>query len=114
MRSPFGHRLQGFQNLGDYMKDVHPLIGSWRLEAFELEMPDGSKTYPYGQDLTGYLFYNEAGFMSAAFMNAERGRVPDGRGRDRGVNQEGVEVRGGFLRGIQGWLRFVRAVRRQP
>ena len=78
MRSPFGHRLQGFQNLGDYMKDVHPLIGSWRLEAFELEMPDGSKTYPYGQDLTGYLFYNEAGFMSAAFMNAERGRVPDG------------------------------------
>ena len=60
------------------MHDVHPLVGSWRLEAFELEMPDGTKSFPYGQDLAGYLFYNEAGFMNAAFMNAERGRVADG------------------------------------
>lgn len=60
------------------MSTGHALTGSWRLTAFELEMPDGTKSHPYGEDLTGYLFYNDEGFMSAAFMNAERGRVPDG------------------------------------
>lgn len=56
------------------MSDVHPLVGSWKLESFSLEGTDGSVTHPYGENLTGYLFYNEEGFMSAAFMNAERGR----------------------------------------
>jgi len=60
------------------MSDEQGLIGSWKLDAFELEMPDGAVSYPYGKDLAGYLFYNADGFMSAAFMNAERGRVPDG------------------------------------
>ena len=60
------------------MSEVHPLIGSWRLASFVLEMPDGSVSHPYGEDLAGYLFYNAEGFMSAAFMNAERGQVPDG------------------------------------
>ncbi len=60
------------------MHEGHPLIGSWKLEAFQLEATDGSISYPYGKDLTGYLFYNEQGFMSAAFMNAARGRVEDG------------------------------------
>ena len=64
------------------MAERHPLVGSWRLDAFSLEMPDGSISHPYGEDLTGYLFYNEEGFMSAAFMNAERGRVADGDLRD--------------------------------
>lgn len=60
------------------MNDEQGLIGSWKLDDFELEMPDGAVSYPYGKDLAGYLFYNADGFMSAAFMNAERGRVPDG------------------------------------
>ena len=60
------------------MKEDNTLIGSWKLESFELESKDGAVVYPYGQDLTGYLFYNEDGFMSAAFMNAERGPVGDG------------------------------------
>jgi hypothetical protein len=54
------------------------LIGSWKLDAFELEATDGTISHPYGEELTGYLFYNQEGFMSAAFMNAERGRIPDG------------------------------------
>lgn len=57
------------------MANSQALVGSWRLDAFQLEMPDGTVSHPYGEDLTGYLFYNEDGFMSAAFMNAERGRV---------------------------------------
>jgi hypothetical protein len=60
------------------MYSGHALIGSWKLEAFELEATDGAISHPYGTDLAGYLFYNEQGFMSAAFMNAERGRIADG------------------------------------
>ena len=61
------------------MQGEHPLIGSWKLDAFELQTADGRTVHPYGQDLKGYLFYNADGFMSAAFMNAERGRI---RGAD--------------------------------
>lgn len=60
------------------MQAGHALIGSWRLEAFELEATDGTISHPFGEDLAGYLFYNEQGLMSAAFMNAARGRVADG------------------------------------
>ncbi len=57
------------------MQIEHPLVGSWRLESFELETKDGQTIHPYGRELAGYLFYNADGFMSAAFMNAARGRV---------------------------------------
>jgi hypothetical protein len=49
-----------------------PLVGTWRLSSFELESPDGSITHPYGKLLTGYLFYTTDGWMSSAFMSAER------------------------------------------
>jgi hypothetical protein len=48
------------------------LIGSWRLVSFELEGTDGSINHPYGEELVGYLFYNEDGYMSSAFMSADR------------------------------------------
>jgi hypothetical protein len=48
------------------------LIGSWRLLSFELQSPDGSISHPFGKSVSGYLFYNEQGFMSAAFMGVDR------------------------------------------
>lgn len=60
------------------MADGDALIGSWQLDSFELQSTDGSISHPYGENLTGYLFYNEDGFMSAAFMNAARGGAGDG------------------------------------
>jgi len=59
------------------MTDGDTLIGSWRLESFELQSGEGAISHPYGEALSGYLFYNEDGFMSAAFMNAARGRQSD-------------------------------------
>jgi hypothetical protein len=52
------------------------LVGTWRLVSFELQSPDGSVAHPFGRDATGYLFYNDQGYMSAAFMGADRAR-PD-------------------------------------
>jgi hypothetical protein len=54
------------------------LLGSWSLESFELESTDGSVSYPYGEDLTGYLYYNSDGFMSSAFMSAARAASGNG------------------------------------
>jgi hypothetical protein len=60
------------------MIENESLLGSWRLVSFELESTDGTISYPYGQDLTGYLYYNDDGYMSSAFMSA--GRVAEGDG----------------------------------
>lgn len=56
-----------------------PLVGTWRLELFELQMPDGTISHPYGEHVTGYLVYSPEGVMSAAFMREDRGddRNPD-------------------------------------
>ena len=48
------------------------LIGTWSLRHFELRFPDGRVTHPFGEAVSGYLFYNEDGFMSAAFGSAAR------------------------------------------
>ena len=56
--------------------DRTPLVGSWRLVSFELRNQAGEVSYPFGPDVTGYLFYNADGYMSAAFMSAKRGAGP--------------------------------------
>ena len=60
------------------MWGVRDLVGSWRLESFELRASDGGVSYPFGEDASGYLFYNDDGFMSAAFMGANRARPDSG------------------------------------
>ncbi len=52
----------------------HALLGSWKLISFELRLPNGGFSYPFGRDARGYVFYNAQGFMSAAFMGAERAK----------------------------------------
>lgn len=59
------------------MHEGDALVGSWKLESFELQSTDGSISHPFGRELTGYLFYNSDGYMSAAFMNGERGGTRD-------------------------------------
>ncbi len=43
------------------MQGGEALIGSWKLDSFELQSTDGSISHPYGRELTGYLFYNADG-----------------------------------------------------
>lgn len=50
----------------------HALVGTWRLRSFELRGADGQVSYPFGEEVRGYLYYNSDGFMSAAFENAKR------------------------------------------
>ena len=64
--------------MGGGARMSHELVGTWRLESFELELPDGQVNHPYGEDVEGYLVYSAAGVMSAAFMGADRRDAGDG------------------------------------
>ena len=49
-----------------------PLVGTWLLTRFELRLPDGTVTHPFGEEVDGLLMYDETGHMSAVFGSAKR------------------------------------------
>ena len=52
-----------------------PLIGTWRLVSWEnRSVEDGQVSYPLGRDATGYIMYNEDGYMFVAIMAPHRPR----------------------------------------
>jgi hypothetical protein len=51
----------------------NPLIGTWRLLSWEnRSVEDGQVSYPLGEDATGYIMYNEDGYMFVAIMDSNR------------------------------------------
>jgi hypothetical protein len=51
----------------------NPLIGTWRLISWEnRSVVDGQISYPLGRDATGYIMYNEDGYMFVAIMGPNR------------------------------------------
>src|SRR4051812_32147479 len=50
----------------------NPLVGSWRLVAFETRSADNEVDYPFGEQPLGYLLYNEQGYISVVFMAPNR------------------------------------------
>lgn len=59
------------------------LVGSWALESYETEHPDGTSGRPLG-DAVGRLTYDEHGYMTGQVMRPGRPRVSAG---DAGVRQ---------------------------
>ena len=47
-------------------------VGTWRLKSFELRSTGGQVSYPFGEDAKGYLIYTQDGYISVAFMRANR------------------------------------------
>jgi hypothetical protein len=55
------------------MMASNPLIGTWRLISWEnRSVPDGQISYPLGEDATGYIMYNDDGYMFVAIMSSRR------------------------------------------
>jgi hypothetical protein len=51
----------------------NPLIGTWRLLSWQnRSLEDGQLSYPLGEDATGYIIYNEDGYMFVAIMAPQR------------------------------------------
>lgn len=51
-----------------------PLVGTWRLLAFEFTDAEGGKFHPLGERPTGHVLFTRDGYMSLNF--AARDRVP--------------------------------------
>ncbi len=48
------------------------LVGSWDLDVFEVELPDGRRVFPMGAEANGRLMYGADGRMSATLSAADR------------------------------------------
>jgi hypothetical protein len=56
----------------------NPFAGTFRLVSLELKSEDGRVSYPFGRDAVGYIMYSEGGYMSVAFMRANRPNFASG------------------------------------
>ena len=54
------------------MVDANPLVGTWKLVAWEVAQPDGTRRYLYGKAVVGYLLYTADGYMAAEIMDPDR------------------------------------------
>jgi hypothetical protein len=53
--------------------ESNPLIGTWRLLSWENKsVVDGQVSYPLGEGATGYIMYNQDGYMFVAIMSPYR------------------------------------------
>ena len=47
-------------------------IGTWKLISLVFQDADGAISHPYGLNPPGYIFYTADGYVSVAFMCADR------------------------------------------
>jgi len=50
----------------------NPLVGTWKLISCEVHRSDGRVSYPYGKTPSGYILYDDAGYMSVAITSGGR------------------------------------------
>lgn len=54
------------------MTNLNPLIGTWKLQSFELRQDDGVIKYPWGKEVEGQVIYGVDGYMAGSFMKQNR------------------------------------------
>jgi hypothetical protein len=54
------------------MVSSNVLVGTWKLNSFELWLEDGSIAYPWGKEVTGQVIYGTDGYMSGCLMKNHR------------------------------------------
>ena len=70
----------------------NPFIGTWRLVSCELRRADGQVSYPVGRDPVGYIIYNPDGYMSVAFMSADRPKFAAGDMMERVLGAQSESI----------------------
>jgi hypothetical protein len=73
-----------------------PIIGAWKLVSFELRRPDGTVTYPFGEDAQGTIIYTKSGRYSGQVMRPNRPRLVSGD-QLKGTSEEIKANYEGFL-----------------
>lgn len=51
---------------------ANPLVGVWRLVSYHSVRADGRVSYPWGENVVGYITYTDQGYMSVVFTKAQR------------------------------------------
>ena len=54
------------------------VVGTWKLVSYVTETPDGKRTYPLGEKVTGFAIYSADGYVSIQFMRNDRPRFASG------------------------------------
>jgi hypothetical protein len=61
------------QGKGKKPMTSNPLVGTWKLLSWEnRSVEDGRISYPLGKGATGYIMYNQDGYMFVAIMSPHR------------------------------------------
>lgn len=72
------------------------VVGIWSLESYHVTDDEGNKTYPMGEDCTGFIMYHPEGFMSAQMM--AQGRAPyASKSLHTGTQEEMAAAAEGYL-----------------
>ena len=53
---------------------TNPFVGTWRLISNETKNDSGEVSHPFGKDATGYVIYNEDGYVALTIMGPNRSR----------------------------------------
>ena len=53
---------------------TNPFVGTWRLVSNETIEASGETSHPFGKDATGYVIYNEDGYVTFTIMGPNRSR----------------------------------------
>ena len=61
------------------MAKSNPLVGTWALVSTQWKRADGRHVNPWGDGASGILTYDDAGYMSAQLMRADRPEQPAGQ-----------------------------------
>ena len=72
------------------------VIGIWTLVSYEVVDNMGNKTYPMGEDATGFIMYHPEGFMSAQMMTKGRPKYASGA-LHTGTQEEMANAAQGYL-----------------
>ncbi|MCM3588920.1 lipocalin-like domain-containing protein [Mesobacillus maritimus] len=72
------------------------VLGIWSLVSYEVTDDHGNKTYPMGEDATGFIMYHPEGYMSAQMMSPNRPKYASGA-LHIGTQEEMAAAAGGYL-----------------
>ncbi|KMY48769.1 lipocalin-like domain-containing protein [Peribacillus loiseleuriae] len=72
------------------------VVGIWSLVSYEVTDNEGNKTFPMGEDCTGFIMYHPDGYMSAQMMSPGRPAYASGA-LHTGTQEEMVAAAQGYL-----------------
>ncbi|MEH7070372.1 lipocalin-like domain-containing protein [Priestia megaterium] len=86
------------KNLNQKQKEFskEKIVGIWSLASLEVTDENGQKTYPLGEDATGFIMYHPEGYMSAQIMQSGRPQYTSGEVLS-GTQEEMAAASNGYL-----------------